>query len=224
MSLAETVIGWLAPPVCVGCGEEGQALCAECEVLIQPYGERCFRCGSLSPGLKTCASCRVTGSPGKVIISTIHEGLARELLRTYKFDQQRVAADSIARLMAAACNSADLNGYLIVPVPTATSRVRERGFDHSALLALKLSSLLNLKCASLLKRVGQSRQVGSLRSLRLTQMYDAFRPVDSRQAGGKNILLVDDVVTTGSTLSAASRALRTGGANRVDALVFAKRL
>lgn len=226
MLLTEKLIGFLAPPVCVSCRAEGKALCATCSSLIKPYGERCFRCASLSPGFKTCQSCRKVGSPGRVIITTVHEGLARELMRFYKYHQQRAAAQSIAGLIAETFQSTQnpSRNYLIAPVPTAAKRVRQRGFDNGVLLARTLAHILNLPCASLLARIGQTRQVGSARRDRLVQMEDAFRVLKPSLVNNREILLVDDVVTTGATLTAASKMLRQAGAHRVDALVFAKRL
>jgi ComF family protein len=114
--------------------------------------------------------------------------------------------------------------YSIVPVPTATGRVRQRGFGHSELLAKQISYRLKLPYRPLLRRLGQSRQLGATREIRLKQLDGRFavRSVDSVR--NKNVLLVDDVLTTGGTLIAATKALRAAGAGRVDALLFAKRL
>ena len=114
--------------------------------------------------------------------------------------------------------------YLVIPIPTATSRTRNRSFDHSGLLARKVASKLNLKYFPALGRVGQSRQVGAKRTVRLTQAEDKYYVRFPSMVKGSRILLIDDVVTTGATLRAATKALRSAGARRVDALVFAKRL
>ena len=121
-------------------------------------------------------------------------------------------------------SSEDGLDYLVVPIPTATKRVRERGFDHSALLAKKIAQELRLEYRSVLARLGQTRQVGAKRSDRLKQMDSKFRVKRSASVLGRKILLIDDVVTTGSTLNAVSKTLRDAGATRVDALIFAKRL
>lgn len=114
--------------------------------------------------------------------------------------------------------------YLIVPIPTATQRIRQRSFDHAKLLSRQLARNLKLETANALRRIGQSRQLGSRRSDRLVQTKDNYVVKDPRRIQGRNILLVDDVVTTGATLQAASQALKSAGAKSVDALVFAKRL
>ena len=227
MSLLESAIGWLAPPHCVSCGEEGSALCAECSAKeVLAFGERCWRCSSLSPGSRTCPSCRSSGSPAHVWIVTNHDGAARSLLSLYKFGHQRSAAAPIAQMMADAFirHNPRPAGYLIVPVPTATSHIRQRGFGHAELLAKKLSAALGMPCDNVLRRLDQTRQLGSKREDRLRQLNASFAVKDRSAVAGRKILLVDDVVTTGGTLIAAARTLRGAGAKSVDALLFAKRL
>jgi ComF family protein len=231
MNVVDKVIGWLAPPVCVGCGAEGANLCLVCsEANIIPFGERCFNCGALSQGAKTCDKCRSAGFPRHAIVVTDYNGLAKRLIHVYKFGHQRVAAISIAKLMAhefIAYNSdkeISWANYLVVPVPSASSRIRQRGFDHSALLADAVSKNLKMQSADALKRFGQSRQVGNSRKKRFDQAAENYAVSKPGLVTGRNILLIDDVVTTGATLSAAAKALRKAGAKRVDALVFAKRI
>jgi ComF family protein len=231
MSVVEAMIGLLAPPACIGCGAEGRTLCASCSAAeIIPFGERCWRCSALSAKARTCHSCRMAGSPRSVWVSTDYDGMAKKLIQKYKFGQQRVAARSLAKLMAEtfwAFNSREdvtSANYLIVPVPTATSRVRERGFDHAALLASSIAKELALPCSIALGRLGQARQVGTNRSARLKQAESSYFVRKKNLIPGRNILLVDDVVTTGATINATSRILRQAGAVHVDALIFAKRL
>ncbi len=226
MSVFEKAIGWLAPPHCVSCGRQGSAMCKDCASYITRFGERCWRCNTLSEGSRTCDTCRRTGSPLHVYIATDHHGQARSLLSIYKFGHLRVAATPIAKIMTDAFS--DYNGkkepdYLVVPVPTATKRIRERGFGHSEMLAQQVA--VNLKCeyTNALRRLGQSRQLGSRREVRLTQLSDSFAP-RKKSLSGLDILLVDDVLTTGGTIISATKTLRAAGAHRVDALVFAKRL
>jgi len=228
MSIFETVISLIAPSECINCGSEGYSLCMECsQIAIIPYGERCWSCGALTDNGRTCPSCRRTGSPGRVWVVTNHENLARDLLKDYKFDENRAAAESIAGMMVTRLKGGigtNISDYLVVPVPTATKRARERGFDHSVLLARKIAPKLGLPYQTVLGRLGQSRQVGSVRSERLAQMSDKFWVKNPKTVFGRKILLIDDVVTTGATVNAASKTLRQAGAVRVDALIFAKRL
>jgi len=230
MAVLDKLIGLIAPPSCFVCGQEGSALCSGCaQTKIVPYGERCFACGAVSPSARTCERCR-PGAPRYVWVSTNYEAAARQLIKIYKFGHQRAAAASLASLMVETLLSLNdfeevrrLN-YLIVPVPTATSRIRQRGFDHCAHLARQVARKLKARHLNALARIGQSRQVGAQRSVRLAQPAGNYVVRYPYLINGQNILLIDDVVTTCATLRAATKALRGAGAGRVDALVFAKRL
>lgn len=229
MNVFEAAIGWIAPPECAGCGLEGESLCRLCAGLeILPYGEHCGICSKASPSCLTCQPCRRLGAPKRIFIATDYSGLSKTLLQTYKFRHQRAAVSSLAITMASAFRR--YNGqeagpdYLVVPVPTATSRVRDRGFDHAKLLARRAAKELDFDFLPVLRRVGQNRQVGAERSIRLAQQAGNYVVRNPKLLAGRSILLVDDVVTTGATLIAARKALRQAGAKKVDALVFAKRI
>lgn len=231
MSILEAAIGWVAPPQCVACGREGSALCMPCSTSeIIPYGEHCWLCNKVSALGRTCPGCRV-GSPSRFVwITTNYDGAARALVKIYKFGHQRIAARALSRLMIETLhdfnNPSELEkqNYLIVPVPTATSRIRQRSFDHSALLATTLARRMGAKSTEVLGRLGQTRQLGAKRSDRLFQPEGNYFVRSGPVIKGRNILLVDDVVTTGATLKAVTKVLRAAGAKRIDALVFAKRL
>ena len=228
MSLLETTIGLLAPTVCLGCGREGAVLCELCAAAeIVPYSDHCWRCGAVSSGGRTCPRCRHLGGPRHVWINTLYEGVAARLIRAYKYSHLRAAAPSLARLMAETFAEHQLTAaahYLLVPVPTATSRRRARGFDHAELLARELSRRLAQPVGSAVGRLGQARQVGAPRTQRLAQPHGQYYLRRPESVVGRNVLLVDDVITTGATLAEVARLLRRAGARRVDALVFAKRL
>ena len=111
-----------------------------------------------------------------------------------------------------------------MPLPTATSRVRQRGFGHSELLAKTIAANLKLEYSSGLRRLGQSRQLGARREDRLIQLANSFAVKNPKRVAGRKILLVDDVLTTGGSLISAAKTLKAAGTQQVTALVFAKRL
>lgn len=227
MTVLDKAIGWLAPSRCLGCGLEGRVLCVACESSeILPYGERCWRCGATSPGCRACPACRRFGGPRYVWVTTNYSGLASQLVKFYKFGHHRPAAAALASLMADNLKSYDPGpkNYLVTAMPSASNRVRQRGFDHALLLGRQAAERLRMPFWPLLARLGQASQLGSPRDLRLKQNLDKFFVRRAGIARGRAILLVDDVVTTGGSLKAATRALRAAGAKRVDALVFAKKL
>ncbi|MDL2341577.1 MAG: phosphoribosyltransferase family protein [Patescibacteria group bacterium] len=111
---------------------------------------------------------------------------------------------------------------IVVPLPTATSRVRQRGYDQAALLARNYSKLTGLSCLPCLARVGQQHQRGASRQQRLEQLQRAYRVKRRFSLAGASVLLVDDVTTTGASLRAAADTLLRAGATQVSAIVFAQ--
>jgi len=136
-----------------------------------------------------------------------------------KFTGAQAAAVEMAQLMKMSIRG--LSGVL-VPVPTATSRVRGRGYDQAVLLTRALSRETGSPSVNCLRRSGQDEQVGAGRERRSKQLQGVYRCASPSSVRGKHVVLVDDVLTTGATLDAAARALKLAGAARISALVFAQ--
>lgn len=176
----------------------------------------------LQRAASVCTACKRTTPLRTVATCFAYEGLAKELLHTAKYERAEAGLREIAQLMAPSLAVFD-DVDAIVPVPTASSRERERGYDHARLVATYLGRQSTIRPERLLTRLGQAHQVGATRLSRIKQMKDAFRivgPLD--KVRGKHIVLVDDVCTTGATLEEAARVLKRAGATRVDALLFAR--
>jgi ComF family protein len=154
-----------------------------------------------------------------VRVGTIYDGSLKELVWRLKFHGARSACKVMAERLAPLLPE---SGLYLVPVPTATSRVRRRGYDQAKLLARELSKLSGLPYLDCLARTGQAHQVGASRTVRLQQLAKAYRIKKPTLIVDADLLLVDDVVTTGATLEAATRVLRAGGARHVDAIVYAQ--
>lgn len=112
---------------------------------------------------------------------------------------------------------------LVVHIPTAGSRYRQRGYDQAKLIAQVVAARRELEYSPALRRSGDVRQVGAGRKLRFTQMQHLFYVHDPRNVAGRDVLLVDDVLTTGATLQACAKVLKAAGARRVSAVVFAQK-
>jgi ComF family protein len=143
-------------------------------------------------------------------------------IKSYKFKRNRALARPLACLLAEQLPYFKFPP-VIVPIPTATTRIRRRGYDHAKMLAEALAKQTSWACVALLRRVGQTRQVGAKRISRIEQLKGAFRPVRRDMILGSNILLVDDVITTGATVSEAARVLKLAGAKSVSAVALAQK-
>lgn len=108
--------------------------------------------------------------------------------------------------------------FIVSWVPTTTSRKRQRGFDQAEKIAKRFAKLRNLPSVSLLCRIDQEQQVGKSKEERLVSKIEF---VPKRVLNGERVLLVDDVITTGTTLSRAAKCLKQAGAKEISALVCA---
>ena len=220
MSIIDTIIGTLAPYDCVSCGQEGRVLCSHCVMALPAAREQCYKCCEPSSSGSTCSACSQAGSPDFVYAATMYQGAAKDLIGWFKFRGAQSAAGIMARRMKIRPEQG-MHTY-IVPVPTANRRARVRGFDQAKLLARELSRQNSMPYISCLGRIGETRQVGMSRGKRLAQLGDAFYVKNPSHVRNAAILLVDDVMTTGATLEAATLALRKAGVAHVSAAVFAR--
>jgi ComF family protein len=156
-------------------------------------------------------------------VITNYEGIYEQMIRALKFDSKRQSAQPIAQMMTELLPLNHEN-MVICPLPTAPKRIRQRGFDHTKLIAKHISENSNMRIGYYLGRKSNVRQLGSTRSQRLQQMEHEFFIKPKADIAGKSILLVDDVVTTGASLSAAAKTLKKAGAKRVTAIVFAQKI
>lgn len=223
MSLLDMVFSFIAPHACLRCGKEGELLCGWCRLdAFEPIPSRCYRCKRLTDDSATCLACRRHAPLRHVWVATQYSGIAKDLLHALKFERARAALRVLGDVCQETLPYLPRN-TLVVPIPTATSRVRQRGYDQGVLLARYIADQTGLAYAQPLVRLTQSRQVGADRRQRVSQLERAFYLPRPKLVKNKNILLVDDVITTGSTLEVAARLLKRSGAKSVSALLFAQK-
>jgi predicted amidophosphoribosyltransferase len=207
MKLLHAVAAAIVPPLCAACGRT----CRHDTTL-------CTRC---SRRLAGSAPLEGPGADGldRAWSSAPHEGTARDLVAALKFRHLLPVADLIADRIQWLAPATLLSGT-IVPVPTAPLRSALRGFDPAAEIATALAERTKLPLSSCLIRRGGGRQVGKRRAERVGHppLIHASAEVP------RSVLLIDDVLTTGATLSSCARAIRSAGAIRVTAITFTRRL
>ncbi|MDQ1301684.1 MAG: hypothetical protein QG637_1606 [Chloroflexota bacterium] len=170
-----------------------------------------------------CDDCRThTSHLDGIVAAVVFAGPVREAIHSLKYGNGRALAAPLAAFMIDAWRRADLPADCIVPVPLHASRQAERGYNQSALLAQALGPTVGVAVdEKLLARRKATRQQALLNvAERRENVKDAF--ICQAAAGGKRIVLVDDVCTTGSTLEACAGAARAAGATSVWALTLAR--
>ncbi|HEX2134294.1 MAG TPA: ComF family protein [Microvirga sp.] len=223
------------PPTCIACQAatgEAHALCAGCwsrlRFIERPY---CERLGTPFPvdwgeGLLSPAALADPPVFQRARAVALFDDTARGLVHRLKYGDRLELAQALGRMMARAGAELLADADVIVPVPLHPWRLWRRRFNQAMALAAVVSRASGVPCDPfLLARVKRTRsQVGLTKAQRRENLQGAFRvPVEAGpRLRGRRVLLVDDVLTTGSTANAASRALLRGGASAVDVLAFAR--
>jgi ComF family protein len=190
---------------------------------------RCAACDAPVPRLAVfCAPCASTVEPGgsEGDAAFGYGGAVAQAIVRLKYESRpdlaRPLGDLLWRWLSP--RAATLRGALVVPVPLHPSRLAERGYNQSALLARRVARHLDAPFAPLaLARARDTPKQATLdREARLANVAGAFRAREAARVGGRAVLLVDDVSTTGATLAACSHALRAAGARAVATAVVAR--
>ncbi len=157
-------------------------------------------------------------------MARFEDGPARKLIHRLKYSDRAELARPIGRWMARAGADILADADLLAPVPLHPLRLWRRRFNQAAMLARQVARTTGKPCdVNALVRVKATlSQVGLSRAQRAENVQGAFRVADGAAVKGRSIVLVDDVLTSGATANAASRALLRAGAKRVDVLVFAR--
>lgn len=147
-------------------------------------------------------------------------GVLQRLIGSFKFQYQRRGAVELAALVDSAAPPFP-DGAVILPIPTATPHVRQRGYDHCLLLSRRIARLRHLPVQHLLARTHNAVQHKSNRRQRLKQAQTAFK-MAGRVDPATTYILFDDIVTTGATLNQAARVLKEAGARHVWVIAIAR--
>lgn len=221
-----TALDWIFPPVCAGCGEPGYRLCPECHSKISYItGNICKVCGlPVSGGRSLCIRCEDSPPPYDALRSLAnYEGIIRDCIHALKYENDQSLGDFFSKELIELVQTENWIVDMVIPVPLSPFRVKSRGYNQSALLAYPLAMRLSFKYRPFgMRRTRNTRsQVELSAEERRMNVRGAFQAVPEI-VGGKRILLVDDVTTTGSTIEECARALKAAGASSVYCLTLAR--
>jgi ComF family protein len=217
------------PPRCAGCGTivgEVHSFCPECWKHIEFLGHSgCGTCGlPLQATEQTMCGVCLAHPPriARTRAAVAYDELSRSLAIRLKYGRKVAIARTMARYMAPLVGEGD--DRLLVPVPLHRTRLWGRGFNQSALVARELSRRLAIDADP--RALSRTRRTPPLKGMsplqRRKTVAGAFRVRNKAAVAGKTIILIDDIMTTGSTAEACARTLKRAGAVRVELVSWAR--
>jgi len=225
----------LYPPVCTICAAtvaHGEYLCGECDTkttrIVPPFCAKCSEpfAGAITSEF-TCANCEHRSLHFDAAVAAYRSrGIVRRVILDFKYGRQFHLRHPVAHWLLAALDDDRLRGRrfnIIIPVPLHPARHRQRGFNQAGLLAELLSAHMSIQAKPALERIRYTTtQTAFDRAERMENLHGAFRLRKNADVRDLHVLLIDDVLTTGSTLSECARVLKKAGALSVHAATAAR--
>ena len=223
-TIGSALLDALFPLHCVGCGHDGSVLCKACQAkltsLKPPY---CHICASQTAGRNTCEDCSLDPlAIDGIRAPYLMDDTIRKAIYKLKYQDVRAAGPGLGRMLGAWLKEKPIPGDHLVPVPLHHRRMRDRGYNQSALLAKEVAALVGLPVKDALERTRDTpAQVGlGDRDQRALNVQGGFRCKEDIL--GWKVILVDDVVTSGSTMAVCAQALKSAGAANVWGIALAR--
>ena len=222
------IVDFLFPQWCVGCGKEGAFICHSCRrSLPRVMPPLCPRCGKPQPSGTLCPTCVSWQAKIDGIRSPFRfDGVMRQAIHQLKYRNLRALAEPLAKLLNDYLATYPIPGEVLVPVPLHQKRLRERGYNQSSLLAKELGKLTNLPVVGdclIRQRHAPPQARSSTVEERRSNVAGAF-VCRNHRLQDKQVLLIDDVSTSGATLDACAAALKAADATSVWGLVLAREI
>lgn len=217
--MIDTLLSKVAPHLCCGCNKIGSPLCDNCKYDINnDVFAQCLACGEPANEAGVCHYCKLPYVRAWCVGE--RSGVLQRLVGDFKFNNMYAAYIPLAQLLNERIGELP-SSTIIVPVPTVASHIRERGYDHTYLIAKWIANKRKLTVQPLLVRLTNTKQRDASRQERIEQAKVAF--------GVKGIidesayyLIIDDVVTTGATMQYAAETLQRAGAERIWVAAIAR--
>lgn len=212
--IIDNILNLIYPPVCGFCNQIcKEYLCKKCEIKINKYQINLIR-----KSKNTYFD--------ELICLFKYEDIIRDTLIKYKFQNKAYLYKTFSKNIL---KNEKICGFLknydiIIPVPISKKRKMERGYNQSYLIGKEISRFTNLKCENkyLFKQKDTIEQSKLDKNKRKINVQNAYKIINKEKLFNKNVLLLDDIYTTGSTVNECSRMLKQAGANKVGVITIAK--
>lgn len=234
LRIADIILNLLFPLRCGFCSEiipciqaTRYPLCEKCLSKIKFIGQNaCAYCGKeLNDGEKNiCKYCKGARYYEKVISVCEYSGLAREKILEFKFMGKKELYKVFSILIIEKLKMTNFRNFdIIISVPIHSSKLAERGYNQSELIAREIAKYFGLPVSSsnLIKDKQTESQSLLDKTKRIMNVLDSFRVQDKREIKGKKVLLVDDIITTGATVNECSKVLKQAGGLEVYVVTIA---
>jgi len=211
-----------APHICKGCGRPGSTLCENCifDNIDNKYA-KCVVCGALTGHDNLCQKCRVLMPFDRAFVVGERKEVLEKLVGDFKYESERDGANAIAKLLDGVLPALP-KSTVIIPIPTIAPHIRARGFGHTEIVTKRLARIQSLKCdLNLLLRTDSSVQHGLKLAERKKQAKKAFE-INTKRPVPSEVLLFDDIYTTGATIIAASQILKKAGVKTINIAIVAR--
>ena len=221
--ILQSILDFIFPIQCINCNKNGEFLCDECFSKIKLRTlKQCPLCNKDQSNDKLCSKCKSKSYLDEIIICVNYDNeVLQKVLHYFKYKYIKNLSEPLGKILHTKFLKTTLPAHLIIiPTPLHKKREIERGFNQSELLAKELNTKLTKNV--LFRKKNIKHQADLNKQEREKNIKDCFAIKNSNIIKNKNILLIDDVITTGSTLNEQARLLKQNNARKVWALIIAK--
>jgi len=221
-TMIDTLLSLVAPHRCSSCGEIGSVLCESCKHnIVSEMFSGCLLCAQPCGSRGVCGACAKATAVKQAWCVGERDGALKVLLDEYKFDSKREASRVCASLLDTVIPVLP-DDIAVISIPSAPNAVRARGFDHMGRIAEEFAKARSLKRIVLLERASSATLHLLPARERVKLSSSLFRLTG--QPVPRRVLLLDDIVTTGTTMRAAAQLLRGAGAEELYLASLARQL
>lgn len=216
--MIDILLNFIAPHYCYNCQKIGELLCDSCKynIIIARFSG-CIACGK--PAFNGICEYHAYPYKNAYVVSERKDAL-KHIIDDYKFQRLRSAYLILADLLHASLPPLD-SDVIVTAVPTSRAHIRQRGYDHTLLIAKRFAQLRKLRFETTLSHKHNVSQHFLNRADRLKQAQNVFAILDNIDTKHE-YLIIDDIFTTGSTIEAAARQLKMAGARSISIAIIAR--